>query len=124
MNTETQLTIWEEPTAILSSYDHTMEKTNRPGLKLWSRALRAWVSDLIHHRDDTYEQCMLLEMEIERGDTQAALARLGRIKGMLAVLCLGLVLSQLIQVGSQEVRRPQGNARVVRVIRRGREDWA
>jgi len=117
-----QLTLWAEGPAILDQYDAMTERTHRPGLRIWSGALRDWFADLLAHRGRAYEQCMLLEVEVEHGDTDKALARLGRIKGMLAALCLALLGCSMIPVAREEgpeTRRPRGQVRIVRVVREG-----
>lgn len=112
-----QLTLWQEGPAIFDHFDRTMDKTHQPGMKVWTGALRDWFADLIGHRERAYQELMQLEMEVEQGKRKQALVRLGRIKGMLAVVCFGLLSLSIWQVGEQEVRRPRGGVRIVRVSR-------
>lgn len=113
---ETQMMLWNEGELLLARFDETMDRTNRPGLKLWSMALRDWLSDVTARRKHAYEQLMLLETEVEAGDRAAALERLGRIKGMIIAVCMGLIIWGV--VAAEPMIRPRGGGSVVRVVRR------
>ena len=102
------------------------KKLGQFGLTIWTGMLRGVLHDLIVERagreNRAYQEVMLLESvarEVECEATrEAILARCARIKGVLSVLCLGLVLGGLVDsdVFLRSASRIR-SARLVRVFR-------
>ena len=98
-----------------------METATQP-MWVWLKMLRQLTSRLksyIDGRDnELYQQLMLLEEDVAAGrDKAAILERIGRAKGILTAVFLGLVLQGVVlgAVGAGEsLRRPPSVVRLVR----------
>lgn len=120
MSTETPISVWEEPVAVLDRLEARLRAMRQLGLTVWVGVLRRVFGRVNAQREAVYRECMLMEMEVEAGrDSLVILNRLAKIKGLVAAVLLGLCLYQCVEhFDDQFARRGGGrNVRVVRVAR-------
>ena len=112
-----QLTLSEDWDCQLRAFERRIAaKRSYAGLKLWAMIFRRKLVAMCQR--DKAVQCELMQVEyaIKHGTIEVALEHLGRAKGMLAMLCLGLVFCSLVDVDDSFFVRP------VRSGRRSREE--
>lgn len=121
-----QITLWDEPVSWLNDFEARLRQLRLHRLFFWTATLRDIFTDLTTRRHAAYEQLMLCEAAVERGDRAAALDRLASAKGLLALLMLALVLHGLLTGSDDAMRRPRGGSavKVVRQARRREGDLA
>ena len=104
------------------AYNRSREERATGKLSVWIWMLRGMCRRLEERVDarekELYQQLMLLEEDVAAGrDKAAILERIGRAKGILTAVFLGLVLQGVVlgAVGAGEsLRRPPTAVRVVR----------
>lgn len=108
-----QLTLWDEPDDILRRFDGRLRQV-RPGMLLWTGALRSCWRELTAQREQALTQLDLAAYEVEQGrDRGLILERLARARNLLGGTCL-LALLAVVVLGSPDLRRPARAARVLR----------
>jgi hypothetical protein len=109
--------MWDEPYGLLNRFDGRLADVGRVGLTLWTHALRAMLDRQRQRHEKVTNQLILLETEVEAGASKArVMERLGKIRGMLTVICFGLIVSGLMS--GEPMVRPRGSEAPVRVVRR------
>jgi len=123
-----QMSLAEDFDCQLSALERRVQaKREYWGLKLWTPIFRR-ILDRLRARDkELYQECMQIEILLKELEAPEASARvydrLAKIKGLLAVVCLGFVLHGVL-IDHAEFRRT-GSVRVVRTVRgRRREEEA
>ena len=87
------------------------------GLVLWTGVLRLWEKRFKKREKQIAGELMLLESEVRAGDRESALSRLGKLKGLLGMLCLFLTSATLLpEAGEQFIRRAGGRSMRVRRV--------
>jgi hypothetical protein len=106
-----QLTLWDEPEDILARFERRLHELRRPGLTLWTGALRTCWKELTGQRELALRQLDLAAYEVEQGREAAIiLQRLHRARILLGAICT-VVLIGAICLSSPDLRRPQRPAR-------------
>lgn len=118
-----QLNFESELCGQLERFERRLQELGHIGLTLWTRMLRSIAADLIEARQRRdaaiYKQLMLLETQAK--DYPELVARIQSIKGLLAVVCLGLSLWSVFELANP-VRRATGyrSGGQVRMVVRGK----
>ncbi|MEO0797448.1 MAG: hypothetical protein AAFX93_20030 [Verrucomicrobiota bacterium] len=103
-----QLSLWDEPADWLNEFEQRLRKLRLNKLFWWTKSLRDIFADILARRDRSYEQLMLLENELERGDTAAAKDRIATLKGMLSVLAIMFIGFSAFNASDDFVRHSRG----------------
>ena len=126
MNTHSQkiqkiLELDEEAPRILDRFEARLIKLRQQGLLLWTGILRDVSKESKEARAqrdaEIYEQLQLAELEAD--NPEAVKQRIGLIKGMLTMLCLGFItLGSISPSDDFALRRVRSGVRVIRSISR------